>query len=94
MTKAIPPAQAVDRWPLDDAKAKFSALVRAAETKGPQYVTVQGQDAVVMLAADAFLRLVPERTGRALIDAMRACPVSDFEFGSPPVFSPIRDVDL
>ena len=94
MTKNDASAQALDRWPLHDAKARFSELVRAAEVQGPQYVTVHGREAVVVLSADEFRRLTPERTGRALIEAMQACPVPDFEFGSPPVYSPVRDVDL
>lgn len=93
MTNNDPSVQLADRWPLHNAKARLSELVRAAE-HGPQYVTVHGREAVVVLSVDEYRRLSPERTGRALIQALRACPVPDFDFGSPPVFSPVRDVDL
>lgn len=93
MTKSDPSAQGFDRWPLHDAKARLSELVRAAE-KEPQYVTVHGREAVVVLSVEEYERISPKRTGRALIDAMRACPVPDFDFGSPPIYSPVRDVDL
>ncbi len=46
-------------WKLQDAKARFSELVRRARTEGPQRVTVRGQDAVVVIAADELARLLP-----------------------------------
>ncbi len=46
-------------WKLQDAKARFSELVRRAQTEGPQRVTVRGRDAVVVIAADALERLLP-----------------------------------
>jgi prevent-host-death family protein len=46
-------------WKLHDAKARFSELVRRAQTEGPQRVTVRGHDAVVVIAADELERLQP-----------------------------------
>ena len=46
-------------WKLQDAKARFSEVVRRAREEGPQRVTVRGQDAVVVIAADEFERLLP-----------------------------------
>jgi len=46
-------------WKLQDAKARFSELVRRAQTEGPQRVTVRGHDAVVVIAADELERLLP-----------------------------------
>lgn len=40
------------RWKLQDAKARFSELVRRARTEGPQLVTVRGKNAVVVMAAE------------------------------------------
>ena len=34
------------RWPLQDAKARFSELVRRVRSEGPQHVTVHGRDGV------------------------------------------------
>ena len=36
---------------VEDAKARFSEVVRLAREQGPQRVTVRGQDAVVVLTA-------------------------------------------
>ena len=44
-------------WKLEDAKARFSELVRRARDEGPQSVTVRGRRAVVILDADEYERL-------------------------------------
>ena len=46
-------------WKLQDAKARFSEVVRRAQTEGPQRVTIRGHDAVVVIAADELDRLMP-----------------------------------
>jgi antitoxin Phd len=53
-TPPQPPA-----WELEDAKARFSEVVRRARTEGPQRVTVRGKDAVVAIAAEALDKLLP-----------------------------------
>ncbi len=44
-------------WQLQSAKAEFSELFRRARTEGPQWVTRQGKEAVVVLPAEEFERL-------------------------------------
>ena len=46
------------RWRLQDAKARFSELVRRTRNDGPQHVTVRGRDEV----AEEFHRLKGDRT--------------------------------
>ncbi|MGI4958989.1 MAG: type II toxin-antitoxin system prevent-host-death family antitoxin [Janthinobacterium lividum] len=46
-------------WKLEDAKSRFSELVRLARERGPQRVTVRGQDAVVVLSAADYAHLAP-----------------------------------
>lgn len=41
-----------NQWQLQDAKARFSEVVRRAAECGPQHVTVNGQDRAVILSAD------------------------------------------
>lgn len=48
-------------WALQDAKARFSEVVRKARTEGPQEVTVRGEPAVVVIAAADLARLRDER---------------------------------
>lgn len=68
-----------DRWPLQDAKARFSELVRLAVTQGPQHVTLHGRDAVVVVAASEFQRLKGRRSGQVLVDALQASPQREVE---------------
>src|ERR1041384_6671149 len=44
-------------WQLQTAKARFSELFRLARTEGPQVVTRQGKEQVVILPAELFARL-------------------------------------
>ena len=46
-------------WRLEEAKARFSEVVRRARTEGPQHVTVRGRDAVVVIAVEELARLLP-----------------------------------
>ena len=45
-----------NRWPLQQAKERFSELVRKAQADGPQHVTVHGRDSVVVLSEDDYAR--------------------------------------
>ena len=48
-------------WQLQDAKNRFSELVRRAREEGPQTVTVHGKPAAVVLSADAYAALTKPR---------------------------------
>jgi prevent-host-death family protein len=51
-----------DVWKLQDAKARFSEVVRRARAGKPQRVTVHGKDAVVIVDAERFeVRPKPRR---------------------------------
>lgn len=93
-----PGRQARDRrpgyWLLQDAKARFSELVRRVRSEGPQHVTVHGRDEVVVIAAEEFRRLKGEPTGQALVDAMQASPHRDLDISPRRTRMPVRDVDL
>ena len=45
-------------WQVQEAKQRFSELVRRAIEEGPQAVTRRGQEVVVVLAATEFRRLI------------------------------------
>src|SRR5664280_1966684 len=64
-------------WLLQDAKSRFSELVRRVRSEGPQHVTVHGRDEVVVIAAEEFRRLKGERSGATLIEALQASPYRD-----------------
>ncbi|MCX6599640.1 MAG: type II toxin-antitoxin system Phd/YefM family antitoxin [Acidobacteria bacterium] len=48
---------APNTWQLQDAKARFSELCRRVSSDGPQRVTRQGKDAVVVISEAEFERL-------------------------------------
>lgn len=57
-------------WKLQDAKARFSEVVRKAQTEGPQRVTVHGRDAVVVVSASEYGKN-KGLTGAVLVEAMQ-----------------------
>lgn len=91
MAPAQPPRS---RWRLQDAKARFSELVRLAHSDGPQHVTLHGRDAVVVIDADEFRRLSGSRTGQLLIDALQASPNREIEIEPRRSAMPVRAVKL
>jgi antitoxin Phd len=52
------------RWKLEDAKARFSEVVRLAHSDGPQTVTVRGREAAVVLSAEQYEKLQPPAGNR------------------------------
>lgn len=47
----------VNHWQLQQAKQRFSELVRAVEAHGPQFVTRHGREVVVVVEVEEFHRL-------------------------------------
>ena len=82
------------RWRLQDAKARFSELVRLAHSDGPQHVTLHGRDAVVVIDAMEFQRLQGGRSGQLLIDTLQASPHREIEIAPARSGMPVRDVVL
>jgi prevent-host-death family protein len=82
------------QWLLQDAKARFSELVRRVRSEGPQHVTVHGRDEVVVISAEEFRRLKGDLTGEALIAAMRASPHRDLDIAPSRTPLPVRKVSL
>jgi prevent-host-death family protein len=47
-----------DSWSLAEAKAKFSEVVERARTEGPQHVSRNGKDAVVVVSVEDWAHKV------------------------------------
>jgi prevent-host-death family protein len=82
------------QWQLQEAKARFSEVVRRAKQEGPQHVTVHGREEVVVVGADDFRRLAGDRSGQALVDALRTSPHRSTSIEPARARMPVRDVDL
>src|SRR4051794_10054518 len=69
--KSVPPGT----WKLQEAKSRFSEVVRRARSEGPQRVTVHGKDAVVVVSTEEYVKSQPlardMRTGEDFIKAMQ-----------------------
>lgn len=81
-------------WPLQDAKARFSELVRRAQDEGPQHVTVHGREAVVIVDAEEYRMLHSARGGRELVQAMQDSPHRDIDLTPERSVMPVRDIAL
>lgn len=68
----------MSNWQLQDAKAKFSELVRAAQ-RGPQTVTVRGEAAVVVLSQRQYKALSARAGQPRFTDFMRQSPLAGVE---------------
>jgi antitoxin Phd len=78
-------------WPLQEAKAKFSELVRLAQSDGPQTVTIHGQPTVVISAAKRGSIDFTKMTGEDFVRALSAGPPIDFELPERPAASHDRE---
>ncbi|MDO8415796.1 MAG: type II toxin-antitoxin system Phd/YefM family antitoxin [Agitococcus sp.] len=59
-------------WPVQDAKARFSELLRASLTEGPQIVTLRGTETAVLIPIDEWRRL--QQQARPSLKALLLAP--------------------
>jgi prevent-host-death family protein len=68
------------RWQLQTAKARFSEVFRRARSEGPQWVTRQGKEAVVILPAEEFERLrLRAKQPRSLVKFFAESPLAKLD---------------
>ena len=68
-----PPASS---WQVQTAKARFSEVFRRARTEGPQIITRQGTEAVVMISHERYDQLVRKpRQPKSLVQFFRESPL-------------------
>jgi prevent-host-death family protein len=88
------PRRRVGRWALQDAKARFSEVVRKARTEGPQQITVHGREEVVVVSVEEYRRVKGQPTGEALVKLLRDSPLRDIRIEREGTRSRVRGVDL
>lgn len=64
------------QWQLQTAKAQFSELFRRARTEGPQVVTRQGKERVVVLRAEQFAQLTKRARQKSLVRFFAESPLA------------------
>jgi antitoxin Phd len=82
-------------WQLQAAKARFSEVFRLARTAGPQLITRQGKDGVVMMPVEQFDRLVTRsRQPKSLVQFFRESPLVGLELNFERDKDTGRDIKL
>ena len=67
-------------WQVQSAKARFSEVFRRARTEGPQLITRQGREAVVMIPVEQFDQLTRRaRRPKSLVQFFRESPLVGLE---------------
>lgn len=94
MKKARNPHQS-ETWQLQTAKAKFSEVFSRARSDGPQRITRQGKDVVVMIAEEQYNQLVGKsHQPTSLVKFFRESPLVGVALDLERDRTPTRDVDL
>lgn len=82
------------RWQVQEAKQRFSEVLRKALGDGPQIVTRHGEEIAVILDIEEYRRLKRHGEGDEFMEFLLASPrLGDFEEMERPI-EPMRDVDL
>ncbi len=94
--KKTPKKQAVSQpWQLQTAKARFSEVFRRAREEGPQLITRQGKDAVVILPVEDFQQLVDRaREPKSLVRFFAESPLVGLDLNLERDADRGRDVKL
>ncbi len=86
---------APESWQVQSAKARFSEVFRRARTEGPQRITKQGKEGVVMVAEEQYDRLVGKsRQPKNLVQFFRQSPLVGVDLDLDRDRAPARDVEL
>lgn len=67
-------------WQLQEAKSKFSEVVRRAVAEGPQGITVRGEPVAVLISRAEYARLTRPKPG--FVEFMRGSPMVGLELNT------------
>ncbi len=81
-------------WALQDAKARFSEVVRKAKSEGPQRITVHGREEVVLISIDEYRRVKGDRSGAALVELLNDSPLGEIKIERPGTRIRVRRLKL
>jgi prevent-host-death family protein len=77
-------------WQLQEAKQRFSELIRSVEAEGPQFVTRHGEEVAVVVSIAEYRHLRNE--GEGFKTFLQSAPDVDLEISRPA--SPARVASL
>jgi antitoxin Phd len=82
-------------WQLQTAKAQFSEVFRRARTEGPQVITRQGKEAVVVIPVEQFEGLLSRgRRPKSLSQFFRESPLAGLDLPLERDRDTGRNIDL
>ena len=82
-------------WQLQTAKAKFSEVFRLARSEGPQRITRQGKEGVVMISDEQYEQLVGKaHQPKSLVRIFRESPLVGLELNLKRDKDEGRDIEL
>ncbi len=79
-------------WQLQEAKNKFSQVVKEAQQSGPQIITVRGKETAVLLSAEDFHRLTDPKG--SLLEFFQDSPLRGVELDLSRSQDTGRDIEL
>ena len=79
-------------WQLQEAKARLSELVKKVQEQGPQYISVRGDPAVVVISQAEYKSLTTPAI--SLVDFFRKSPLVGLDLDLSRDKSSNRDIDL
>lgn len=89
------PEKGPDAWQVQTAKARFSELFRRARTEGPQLITRQGKEGVVMISVEEFEELLARASQPgSLVEFFRRSPLVGLELEFTRENDSGRDIEL
>lgn len=80
------------QWQLQEAKAKFSEVVKLANLEGPQEITMRGQPTAILISLEDFKKIKEKKP--SLVSLMRSSPLAGINLDLQRDQSPARDINL
>lgn len=80
------------QWQLQEAKAKFSEVVKLARREGPQEITMHGQPTAILISKEDFQRIKGKKP--SLVALMRSSPLKGIDLDLERDKSPVRNIKL
>jgi prevent-host-death family protein len=89
------PGSSPQDWQIQTAKARFSEVFRRARTDGPQRITRQGKEGVVMISDEQYERLmVRSQQPKSIVQFFRESPLAGLDLDLERDKDTGRDVEL
>lgn len=84
-----------ESWQVQTAKARFSELFRRARSEGPQRITRQGKESVVMLSEEQYEQMVGKsHQPKKLVQFFRQSPLVGVDLDLERQADAERDIEL